>query len=160
MLANFKNIQNQIIESTVYKKVVTVLSICFYYIHKKFLWGLFSAIDEKFFKFLFVGAINTLFSYFIYALFITIGLIPNIALAFQYIIGVLWSFKTTGVIVFKNHNNKLIFAFIGCYVFTFVINSIFLNILIKYLNEYLAQALLVLPIAMLSFLMLKFVVFK
>ena len=157
MLANFKN---KIKESTAYKQFRAVLSFCFHYLHKKFLWGLFKCIDEKFFKFLFVGALNTLFGYILYAFFVTIGLKANLALFFQYILGILWNFKTTGSIVFKNNNNRLIFKFILSYIFTFTINSFALNFLIKFLNEYIAQAILVLPIAIISFLIFKFWVFK
>lgn len=151
------------IESVVFKLKTTLLSFIsktFHYIHKKLFWGLFSFIDEKFFKFLFVGVLNTAFSYTIYAILVTFGLIANLALFFQYILGVLWNFKTTGIIVFKNHDNRLIFKFIASYVITFIINSILLDILIKYVNEYLAQAILVLPIALLSFLIFKLWVFK
>ncbi len=157
MLANFKN---KIFESTVYKQFRTVLSFCFHYLHKKFLWGAFKRIDEKFFKFLFVGFMNTIVSYILYAFFVTIGLIPNIALFCQYILGILWNFKTTGSIVFKNKDNGLLFKFILCYVFTFFVNSVCLNFLTKYLNDYISQAILVLPVAMLSFVILKFFVFK
>ncbi len=117
-------------------------------------------IDIKFLKFLIVGAVNTLFAYSIYSLFVFVGLKPNSALFFQYIIGVLWNFKTTGVLVFKNNNNKLIFKFIISYVFTFAINSILLKILTNILNDYLAQFVLILPIAIVSFLIFKFWVFK
>jgi len=136
------------------------ISNAFQYLHKKFLWGIFSYIDEAFFKFLFVGILNTIFSYSIYAILITLKLIPNVALFFQYILGVLWNFKTTGIIVFKNHDNKLIFKFISSYILTFIVNSILLDILIKYINGYLAQAILILPIALLSFVIFKFWVFK
>ncbi len=157
MLAKIKNI---IVESTVVKKFTSVLSNIFHYIHKKMFWGLFSKIDEKFFKFLFVGALNTLFAYTIYAIFVAIGFRANIALIFQYVIGILWNFKTTGSIVFKNNNNWLIFKFVGAYIFTFCVNSITLKLLTKIFNPYIAQALLVFPIAVLSFLILKFLVFK
>ena len=82
------------------------------------------------------------------------------ALLLQYIFGVLWNFKTTGTIVFQNKNNKLIFKFILSYIFTFVINSVLLKILVNYINDYLAQAILILPIALLSFFILKYWVFK
>ena len=146
--------------STAYKKFRAVLSFCFHYLHKKFMWGMFKKIDEKFFKFLFVGFLNTAFSYFLYVVFVAFGLVANVALLFQYIIGVLWNFKTTGTIVFQNKNNWLIFKFIGSYIFTFLINSVLLKFLIGYVNEYLAQALLIIPIALLSFIILKFWVFK
>ncbi len=156
------SIRRNIFESTVYKKFRAVLSLVFHYLHKKFLWGIFKKIDEKFFKFLFVGFLNTIVSYILYAFFVLIGLIPNLALFFQYILGVLWNFKTTGVIVFKNHNNRLIFKFVGTYVITFFINSLFLNILAVQvgLNEYISQAILIFPVAVLSFLLFKFWVFK
>lgn len=157
MLANFKI---KIQDNTAYKQFRAVLSFCFHYLHKRFLWGVFKCIDEKFFKFLFVGALNTLFGYVIYALFITIGLRANLALFFQYILGILWNFKTTGSIVFKNNNNRLIFKFIISYIFTFSINSVFLNLLTKHLNDYFSQAILVLPVAVISFLIFKFWVFK
>lgn len=159
MLANIKE---NILKSTVCQKLRAVLSSCFHFLHKKFLWGAFKKIDEKFFKFIFVGVLNTLVSYLLYAFFVTIGLSANIALLCQYILGVLWNFKTTGSIVFKNHNNKLIFKFIGSYIFTFALNSLLLNILLNriMLNEYLAQGILVLPIAVISFFILKFLVFK
>lgn len=150
----------KIISSTVFKKTKAVLAFCFHYIHKKFLFGIFSRIDEKFFKFLFVGALNTLFAYSIYALFVTFGLKANLALFLQYILGVLWNFKTTGSIVFKNNDNKLLFKFILSYIFTFFVNSLCLNFLVQFLNAYIAQAILVLPVAVLSFLIFKFFVFK
>ena len=154
------NIQQKIIESTVWKKFKAVLSFCFVYLHKKFLWGVFSFIPERFFKFLFVGFLNTLFSYTIYAIFVSVGLGANVSLFLQYIIGVLWNFKTTGVIVFKTNNNRLLLKFVLCYVFTFVLNSVLLSFLLRYTNEYIAQAILVLPIAIVSFLILRKFVFK
>lgn len=154
------NLSYKISNSTVFKKLKAVLYFCIKYFHKKFLWGIFSFIDEKFFKFLFVGALNTAFSYFLYVLFVSIGFVANVALLFQYCFGILWNFKTTGTIVFNNKNNKLILKFVLSYVFTFIINSIFLKILINYINDYLAQAILVLPIALLSFTIFKYWVFK
>jgi len=162
MLANkFKKYNENAAFNNVKAAFFALISKSFHYIHKKLFWGILSFIDEAFLKFLFVGILNTIFSYTIYAILITLGLIPNIALFFQYIIGVLWNFKTTGVIVFQNHNNRLIFKFIASYVFTFIVNSIFLKILLNYnINEYFAQAILIMPIAMLSFIIFKLWVFK
>ena len=84
-------------------------------------------IDKKFIKFLFVGGLNTLFGYLMYVIFISTPLKREIALFFAYVVGVLWNFKTTGVLVFKNNNNKLIFKFIFAYVITYFINLIGLN---------------------------------
>ena len=105
----------------------------------------------------------------------------EIALFFAYIVGVLWNFKTTGVLVFKNNNNKLIFKFIFAYVITYFINLFGLNFvnsvgwgknlanltinLLKIqtnldLVKYFDQIILVLPIAMISFILFKTFVFK
>ncbi len=157
MLANLKN---NFKKSTVLLKCKAVLSNCFHFIHKKLFWGVFSIIPERFFKFLFVGVLNSIFAYVIYAFLVTLGIIPNLALFLQYILGVLWNFKTTGSIVFKNHDNKLLFKFVLSYVFTFLLNSVLLKLLLNYVNDYIAQAILVPPVAVVSFLIFKFWVFK
>ena len=147
-------------KNTALNKIEAVFSIFFRYLYKNFLFGVFSLIPERFFKFLLVGILNTLFAYTIYALLITIGLNVNLALFLQYIAGVLWNFKTTGALVFKNSDNKLLLKFILSYFFTFLLNSVLLKFLISYVNGYIAQAVLVMPIAVISFLIFKFWVFK
>ena len=138
-------------------------------------------IDKKFIKFLFVGCLNTLFGYLMYVIFISTPLKKEFALAFAYIVGVLWNFKTTGVLVFKNNNNKLIFKFILAYVITYFINlfglnfvnskgwgEILANFSLNILNietkfnlvKYFDQIILVLPIAIISFILFKTFVFK
>ena len=119
-------------------------------------------VDEKFIKYLFVGALNTAFAYFLYAVLVFVGFEPNVALTLQYIIGILWNFKTTGSLVFRNHNNMLIFKFIGCYLCTFTLNSICLYIMTEWIkiNDYIAQAILVFPVALVAFTIMKFYVFK
>lgn len=156
------NLIEKIKTNAAFIKLRAAFSSIFHFLHKKFLWGAFKRIDEKFFKFLFVGAINTVFAYTIYVIFVALGLVPNVALVFQYILGILWNFKTTGSIVFKNHDNKLIFKFFLSYIVTFLINSAFLYLLTEIIkmNDYLAQALLVVPIAVVSFFIMKFWVFK
>lgn len=118
-------------------------------------------IDKKFVKFLFVGALNTLVGYLLYAIFVSTPLPQWVALFCAYVFGVLWNFKTTGTLVFKNKNNGLIFKFIGAYVFTFFVNLLFLKALMHLgLGKYVAQLILVLPIAVLSFILFKYLVFK
>ena len=138
-------------------------------------------IDKKFIKFLFVGALNTLFGYLMYTIFISTPLKREYALLLAYMVGVLWNFKTTGVLVFKNNNNKLIFKFISAYVITYFINLLGLNFVnsagwgkalanwtLNILNietklnliKYFDQIILVLPIAIISFVLFKTFVFK
>lgn len=76
------------------------------------------------------------------------------------VLGVLFNFKTTGVIVFKNNDNALIFKFVGVYSVTCSLNIIFLKIFDMFgFNLYFAGAILILPMALLSFVLMKKLVF-
>ncbi len=140
-------------------------------------------VDKKFIKFLFVGALNTIFGYSVYALclftFTNLPHTPDIifavkkfvgflnlnketlSLTIQWVLGVLWNFQTTGKIVFKNKNNGLLFKFLLTYILSYFVNKALLETLLHYgLNGYIAQALIVLPVAIFSFIMLKTFVFR
>ncbi len=156
-----KNLENSIRESTEYKKFRSVLSIIFEWFYTKFFFGILSRFERKFVKYLFVGFMNTVFSYVIYAICVTILSRPTLSLAVSYVIGILFNFQTTGRIVFKNKNNTLIFKFFLSYLTTFFINRYFLDMLVStfHVDKYLSQAILVFPIAMISFMLLKHFVF-
>ena len=158
MSANFIE---KIKDSTAGRLILSVLSNIFNYIHQEAFFGILKRVDRKFMKFLFFGALNTAFGYSVYALFVTLHASHNVALTIQYILGVFWNFKTTGTIVFKNHDNSLILRFFLSYVFTYSINLVCLNILVRLgIGKYLSQAIMVLPIAILSFLSFKTFVFS
>ena len=158
----FKTIKNSIKESTEYKRFVAVLSSLFEWIYTKFCFGIFSRFERKFVKYLFVGAMNTVVSYLIYAFFATITDKATLALTLSYILGILFNFQTTGKIVFKNKDNTLIVKFFLCYFITYFINRYSLEYLVGTMNvnKYLSQAILVFPIALISFFLLKHLVFK
>jgi len=121
----------------------------------------FSKIDKQFIKFLFVGGINTAFGYGIFALFIFIGLHYSLAVFLGTVCGILFNFKTTGSLVFKNKNNALIFRFFGVYGVTFILNVIGLKLFTIFdINNYLGGALLILPMAVVSFGLNKKLVFS
>lgn len=128
--------------------------------YTKAFWGLLQHVDRKFVKFLFVGAINTIFGYTTYAIFVSFSIAPSTALLLSYILSIFWNFKTTGSIVFKNSDNKLIFKFFLSYVFTYWVNNTGLNFLMRYTNKYIAEAIVILPVAVLSFCIFKFLIFK
>lgn len=110
--------------------------------------------------FFIVGGVNTLFGYSLYALLLYLHLHYALASLLSTIVGVLFNFKTTGVIVFKNHNNCLLLRFIGVYSVTYLLNIGGLKIFSIYnANMYLAGAVLVLPIALLAFILQKKFVF-
>lgn len=118
-------------------------------------------IDKRFIKFLFVGGLNTLFGYSLFALFIFLGFHYVIAITLGTIIAILFNFKTTGMIVFKSKDNKLIYKFFGAYSIVYVLNVIGLKIFNYYnISNYIAGAVLILPIATMSFLLMRKFVFK
>lgn len=119
-------------------------------------------IDKKFIRFLFVGALNTVFGYSLYALFIFLGLHYTIAVLFSTILGILFNFKTIGVLVFKNNNNRLINRFFAVYAINYILNVSFLKIfkMAGMENMYINGLILVLPLALLSFILNKKFVFK
>lgn len=116
--------------------------------------------DYRFVKFLFVGSLNTAFAYFVYSSFLFMGLHYAMAAIGSTVLGVLFNFKTTGSIVFKNKDNSLIFRFIGVYCVTCSLNVLLLRVFSHFdFNMYFAGALLILPIAMVSYLLMKKLVF-
>jgi len=117
--------------------------------------------NKTFIKFLFVGGLNTVFGYSAFALFIFWGLYYPFAVIISTILGVLFNFKTTGKLVFNNSKNNLLFKFIGVYGIICFLNIMFLRVFeIFKVNMYFAGAVLVLPMAILSFGLNKKFVFK
>lgn len=107
-----------------------------------------------------MGGLNTAFGFSIYTVLIVIHLHYILAALLGQICGILFNFKTTGTIVFKNKNNRLIFRFFAVYLVTYLITigllKIFDNVNI---GSLVAGAIIILPIAFLSFLLNKKFVF-
>lgn len=144
------------------KTLRSVLFNIFEWFYTKFFFGIFKKfLPRRFVKFLFVGGINTLFGYTTYALFVALSFEPTTALTISYVLSIFWNFKTTGSIVFKNKDNSLIFKFFLSYLFTFYVNKFSLEFLIDvlHMNEYLAEAIVIPPVAVLSFIIFKTFIF-
>lgn len=116
---------------------------------------------KQLFLFLFVGGINTIFGYSLYAILLFLHFHYGLASLLGTIGGVLFNFKTTGTIVFKNHDNRLLYKFIAVYCATYLINVGCLRIFALHgANMYVAGLILVIPIALLSYTLLKKFVFE
>jgi putative flippase GtrA len=115
----------------------------------------------RFVRFLFVGGINTLFGYLVFSVFILLQIHYAIASLLATIIGVLFNFFTTGKIVFRNNDPKLLIKFFGVYGIIYLINLLFLKIFDTYhVNMLIAGAILVFPVAILSYFLNKALVFR
>ena len=115
----------------------------------------------QFVKFLIIGGLNTVFGYSLFAMFVFLGLHYAVASLFATVLGVLFNFKTTGTFVFRNNDNRLLFRFFFVYGIVYVVNIILLKIMSGFgIGIYLAGALAILPIAVLSFVLNKLIVFE
>lgn len=112
-------------------------------------------------RFLFVGFLNTIFGYSVFVILLYSGIHHAISLFFSTIIGIVFNFKTLGILVFKSNSNKLIYRFFFVYLFSYVANLILMNMFhIIGLNFYFSAALSLVPVAFLSYLLNKKYVFN
>ena len=117
-------------------------------------------LQNKLIRFFIVSGINTAFGYGLFALLIFVGLAYPIALLAGTVAGILFNFKTIGVYVFENRNNKLIFKFFGVYGITYLFNLGGLALL-KYfgVDLYIGGAALLVPAGLLAYFLNKTFVF-
>lgn len=114
-----------------------------------------------FLRFIVVGGINTVFYYVVFALFTLLQFHYIIAALFAQLCGILFNFRTIGVIVFKNRNNRLIFRFFGVYLLTYLLNIGLLKIFnMCGVGSLIAQAIVVIPLAIVTFLLMRKFVFN
>src|SRR5574344_1640194 len=145
----------------------------------KLLWK----IENKFIRFLFVGVLNTIVGYFLFLFFIWTGLVYPLALLFSQILGILFNYKTTGYMVFETKSNKLLIQFFLVYGVVYLINVAELYLLQRSgiyefilsrpylafihslpinqtkLSSAIGQAIVVLPNAIITFILNKLFVF-
>ena len=101
-----------------------------------------------------------MFGYALYALLLYMNFHYALASLLGTVCCILFNFKTTGTIVFENNNNRLLFKFIAVYCVTYDINVGCLKIFSLYgVNMYVAGLILVIPVALLSYTLLKNFVF-
>lgn len=120
----------------------------------------FYRIDSQFIRFIFVGMLNTAFGVGVYCLLIWLGIPYQLATLMSTVLGVLFNFKTIGVLVFENKDNSLIFRFALCYVVAYFINIGIIWLFKHYLNDYWSGILATPFVAVFSFLFQKTFVYK
>jgi putative flippase GtrA len=86
-------------------------------------------LKNKVLRFFLVSGLNTAFGYGLFAFLIFIGLHYAIAGLIGTIIAVAFNFKTIGMIVFNNNNNRRIYKFMGVYGINYVISILLLTVL-------------------------------
>ena len=119
-------------------------------------------LDNHIIRFILVGILNTMVGYGLFALFIYLGLHYSLAVLFSTVLGVLFNFKSIGRLVFNTNNNKRIYHFIGVYTFLYLLNVSGLWGLssIGIEDMYVAGAVLLAPLAIMSFILNRKFVFN
>lgn len=117
--------------------------------------------SRQFVRFLFVGVLNTAVGYALFAAFVLLGLHYGLAAALATVLGVLFNFQTIGRLVFASHDRSLIFRFTAVYAFTYLLNVGILRVLEGTgVHVLVIQAVLVLPIAVVAFVLHRSFVFR
>lgn len=117
-------------------------------------------LNIQFIRFVLVGCLNTGFSYTIYAIFLYFGFDYVSANFGALILGIFFSFRTQGRLVFRNKNNKLIFRFAAYWCLIFLLNILFISLFLKTgLNAYWAGAFALIPSTVASYFVQKILVF-
>lgn len=125
----------------------------------RYLWGLWR--HSTFLRYLFIGGINTLFSYAVYALGLYFGLNYQLANLLALILGIISSFILQGRIVFKNTDKRLFLQFLFFWFILYSFNIFFIGVIINFgFNPYEAGAIALVPIVLISFVIQKTIIFR
>ncbi|WP_172971513.1 GtrA family protein [Palleronia sp. THAF1] len=109
----------------------------------------------RFVRFLATGLVNTGFGYAVFVVGLLVGLQPATALAMQFALGIPFNFLVHGRYVFGPKGTARLPAYALAYLALYGVNLWLLGLLIPTLAASAAQALLLLPMAGLSFIVLS-----
>ena len=125
------------------------------------LWSRLGANVGQFRQFLLVGILNTVFGYFVYAVFVLSGVTPSISLFVATCVGIIFNFSTTGRWVFRKSDVWAFPRFVLAYLITYIANWALLNsLLVLGVPALAAQALPLPVIVIFTFFILRFFVFR
>lgn len=116
----------------------------------------------RFLRFVLVGVLNTIFGLSVYTVCIYVGMPYQVATFVSTVLGVLFNFKSIGVMVFGCHDNRLIWRFFFSYAVVYVIQIFLIKFLLltTELNDYWCGYVSTPFVAVFSFLLQKNFVFK
>ena len=91
-----------------------------------------NVLSLQFVRYLLVGGLNTGFSYAVYAVLLFLGLNYVLANFGALLLGILFSFRTQGRLVFGNRDGRLIFRFAAVWGLIFLVNILLISVLIRF----------------------------
>ncbi|QOF79247.1 GtrA family protein [Variovorax sp. 38R] len=117
-------------------------------------------LNSQLLRFLVVGGLNTAVGYALFAVLSWAGLPYPLAIGLATIAGVAFNFQSTGRLVFGGAPLSLLWRFVAAYVLVYLINIGAVALLLRAgLNVYVANALVILPLALISFVLQRRFVF-
>ncbi len=116
--------------------------------------------QRQFLRFVLVGFVNTAFSYGVYAVLLFFGLNFALSNLGAVALGILFSFTTHGRLVFNYRGYGRLFRYVLFWLLIYLCNIGLIKLLLCFdLNAYIAGALALPPIALISFVLQKYIVF-
>ena len=111
---------------------------------------------NHFFRFLCIGAINTIFGYCAYALLVILGIDYRISLTVSTTLAVLFNYYTNGRFVFRNSGKKVLMKFVLSNLIMYIFNQSLLIILVSAgLGKLVSQAAIIPVVIIVSFIINK-----
>ena len=112
-------------------------------------------------RFIIAGIVNTLFGWTIFSILILLDIAIPISLFFGMSLGILFNYITIGGYAFKKFSKKIFFKFILSNLFIYLLNLLSLSLIDRIIiNVIFAQLFLAPFLALLSFIIMKKIVFK
>lgn len=122
--------------------------------------ALHKAGTAQFARFLATGLLNTAFGYGVFAALIWLGAPAAAAVALATVLGVLFNYQTSRRFVFREHPRGRLVRFAAAYLFLYGVNVLALELLMRQgLSAYAGNALLIVPMALLAFVVQRYLVF-
>jgi putative flippase GtrA len=115
----------------------------------------------QFVRFLVVGGINTSVAYAAYAALLYTGLSYPAASFGALLLGIMFSFRTQGALVFRNRDSRLLLRYACTWGAIYLLNTWLIGRLIELsIDVYIAGALAIFPLTIFSYIAQKFLVFN
>lgn len=115
---------------------------------------------HRWLRFLITGGLNTAFSYSVFALLLFVGLNYALSNLFSLMLGILFSFRTQSALVFNGGGRGVFLRYVMVWAFLYFCNIGMIGGLIRLgASAYVAGAIIILPTALASFFLQKYVVF-
>jgi|GEM_PF-992998 putative flippase GtrA len=112
--------------------------------------------QKQFVVFVFMGGINTIFGYSIFAFFIFLKMSYYLAFLFAASLGLIFNFMTTGRIVFKNKDFGLFYKFIFISIIMYFLHIILIRIINVHINNFYISGLMTMSLtALIAFYLNK-----